>query len=187
MGDRLGIPGAVDFLPVFCVPPGQSSKSSPLGPQTFCQWKLHLKTFFRARHTLSWRFPLSGRLGNDFSYHLAWVTNFLIKAHEKQKYSSYTGMCIGGGAAPISSLISSSGRGMDFNRRPDHVRRASAFALQKAYRTERSCLRPYHVENTGSRPITEVKQRRARLVLGWVTAWEHRVQLASSFLFFFLF
>ena len=39
--------------------------------------------------------------------------------------------------------------------------------------------RPYHVENTGSRPITEVKQRRARLVLGWVTAWEHRVLLAT--------
>ena len=37
------------------------------------------------------------------------------------------------------------------------------------------CLRPYHVENTGSRPITEVKQRRARLVLGWVTAWEYLV------------
>ena len=36
-------------------------------------------------------------------------------------------------------------------------------------------LRPYHVESTGSRPITEVKQRRARLVLGWVTAWEYRV------------
>ena len=43
--------------------------------------------------------------------------------------------------------------------------------------------RPYHVENTGSRPITEVKQRRARLVLGWVTAWEHRVLLAIFFLF----
>ena len=40
------------------------------------------------------------------------------------------------------------------------------------------CTR-YHVENTGSRPITEVKQRRARLVLGWVTAWEHQVLLAS--------
>ena len=39
-----------------------------------------------------------------------------------------------------------------------------------------SCrLRPYHVENTGSRPITEVKQRRAWLVLRWVTAWEHHV------------
>ena len=38
-----------------------------------------------------------------------------------------------------------------------------------------SRLRPYHVESTGSRPITEVKQRRARLVLGWVTAWEYRV------------
>ena len=29
--------------------------------------------------------------------------------------------------------------------------------------------RPYHVENTSSRPITEVKQRWAWLVLGWVT------------------
>ena len=37
------------------------------------------------------------------------------------------------------------------------------------------CLRPYHVEYTGSRPITEVKQRRAWLVLGWVTAWEYQV------------
>ena len=45
--------------------------------------------------------------------------------------------------------------------------------------------RPYHVESTGSRPITEVKQRRARLVLGWVTAWEHRVLLANFFFFFF--
>ena len=45
-------------------------------------------------------------------------------------------------------------------------------------------LRPYHVECTGSRLITEVKQRRARLVLGWVTAWEHRVQLAHLFFFF---
>ncbi|CAK8691011.1 unnamed protein product [Clavelina lepadiformis] len=30
-------------------------------------------------------------------------------------------------------------------------------------------------EYTPSRPIWEVKQRRARLVLGWVTAWEYRV------------
>ena len=41
--------------------------------------------------------------------------------------------------------------------------------------------RPYHVESTSSRPITEVKQRWARLVLGWVTAWEPRVLLASKF------
>ena len=31
-------------------------------------------------------------------------------------------------------------------------------------------LRPYHMENTGSRLITEVKPCRARSVLGWVTA-----------------
>ena len=36
-------------------------------------------------------------------------------------------------------------------------------------------LRSYHVESTGSRSITEVKQRRAQSVLGWVTAWEHWV------------
>ncbi len=41
--------------------------------------------------------------------------------------------------------------------------------------------RPYHVENTGSRPITEVKQHRALLVLRWVTAWERSVPLASFF------
>ena len=33
--------------------------------------------------------------------------------------------------------------------------------------------RPYHVEYTASRPISEVKQRWAWLVLGWVTAWEY--------------
>jgi hypothetical protein len=27
---------------------------------------------------------------------------------------------------------------------------------------------PYHIENTGSRPITKVKQCRAWLVLGWL-------------------
>ena len=31
---------------------------------------------------------------------------------------------------------------------------------------------PYHIENTSSRLITEVKQCWASLVLGWVTAWE---------------
>jgi len=39
---------------------------------------------------------------------------------------------------------------------------------------------------TSSRPITEVKQRWARLVLGWVTAWEHRVMLAFNFFAFLL-
>ena len=37
------------------------------------------------------------------------------------------------------------------------------------------CLRLYHVENTGSRLITKVKQRRACPVLGWVTTWEQQV------------
>ena len=41
--------------------------------------------------------------------------------------------------------------------------------------------RPYHVENTASRPISEVKQRRVWSVLGWVTAWEHQMLLAFFF------
>ena len=38
--------------------------------------------------------------------------------------------------------------------------------------------RSYHVENTASRPISEVKQRWVWSVLGWVTAWEHQMLLA---------
>ena len=40
------------------------------------------------------------------------------------------------------------------------------------------CQGPYHVESTGSRLITEVKLRRAGLVLAWVTGWEYPVLLA---------
>ncbi|VDN93594.1 unnamed protein product [Brugia pahangi] len=36
-------------------------------------------------------------------------------------------------------------------------------------------LRPYHVESTTSRPICQVKQRWAWLVLGSETAWESQV------------
>ena len=36
-------------------------------------------------------------------------------------------------------------------------------------------LRPYHPENARSRPISEAKQGRAWLVLGWETAWEYQV------------
>ncbi len=41
-----------------------------------------------------------------------------------------------------------------------------------------TCQRPYHVEHTSSRPITEVKQHWARIVLRWETAWELLVLLA---------
>ena len=58
---------------------------------------------------------------------------------------------------------------------------SAVVSLQKSGRPNADCRqRPYHAENTSSRPITEVKQHRARLVLGWVTAWEHRVSLSFS-------
>ena len=41
--------------------------------------------------------------------------------------------------------------------------------IEKFVRTR---LRPYHVESTGTRPISEVKQRRAWGVLRWVTTRE---------------
>ena len=43
--------------------------------------------------------------------------------------------------------------------------RFSKCTLYKCQKIEDLCLRQYHVENTGSCPITEVKQRRDRLVL----------------------
>jgi hypothetical protein len=42
--------------------------------------------------------------------------------------------------------------------------------------------RPYRVEHTGSLSTSEVKRRRARLVLGWRTAWE-LVRVLSAFAF----
>ena len=54
------------------------------------------------------------------------------------------------------------------------------YIYKRSYCTARR-QRPHHVESTGSRPITEVKQRRAQLVLGCLTAWEHRVLLAYFF------
>ena len=46
--------------------------------------------------------------------------------------------------------------------------------------------RPYCGENTGSLPNSEVKHRKARIVLGWVTAREVlRVLLAFSFIYLF--
>ena len=47
----------------------------------------------------------------------------------------------------------------------------------------RVCRRPYRVECTGSLPTSEVKRHRARLVLGWGTAWED-LRVLSAFFFF---
>ena len=53
----------------------------------------------------------------------------------------------------------------------------ASFYIKKAAKLKSgaNCLRPYHDEHTRSRLITEVKHRRARIVLGWGTAWEHLV------------
>ena len=66
----------------------------------------------------------------------------------------------------------------------DFLLSSTSSHVYKGYFSVRYRQRPYHVESTGSRPIPEVKQRRARLVLGWVTAWEHRVSLATFFFFY---
>ena len=45
-----------------------------------------------------------------------------------------------------------------------------------------NCWRPYHVECTGSLLTSEVKRHRARLVLGWGTAWEDLRVLTAFYL-----
>ncbi|KYB24788.1 hypothetical protein TcasGA2_TC030969 [Tribolium castaneum] len=69
-----------------------------------------------------------------------------------------------------------------FKQRPYHAEYTSSRLITEV-KQRRARQRPYHAEYTSSRLITEVKQRRARLVLGWVTAWEHRVPL-PPFLFY---
>src|SRR5580765_3983313 len=64
----------------------------------------------------------------------------------------------------------------------NHTRNVKSYAPNVSAKhpvgTTLPCQRPYHVECTGSRQITEVKQRWAWTVLGWETAWEHQVLLA---------
>ena len=55
--------------------------------------------------------------------------------------------------------------------------------LYKHYWIHCRCLRPYHVENTGSRPDIEVKQLRALLVLWWVTGWDNTWLGPGNFFF----
>ena len=47
--------------------------------------------------------------------------------------------------------------------------------MQISYLILIKCQRPYHVECTASRPISEVKQRWVWLVVGWVTVWEYQI------------
>ena len=54
-------------------------------------------------------------------------------------------------------------------------------AMTTTTHTVRSRQRPYHAGPTASLPYSEVKQRWVRIVLRWVTAWEHRMPLASFF------
>lgn len=46
---------------------------------------------------------------------------------------------------------------------------------QEGWSRSRRCLRPSHPGNARSRLISEAKQGRAWLVLGWETSWEYRV------------
>ena len=45
------------------------------------------------------------------------------------------------------------------------------------------CQRPYCAEHTRSHQNSEVKQRKARSVLGWGTAWESPLGAAGFFVF----
>ena len=46
--------------------------------------------------------------------------------------------------------------------------------------------RPYHADRTTSRPLCEVKRRRARLVLRWGTTWEALVLFLFAYAAFLL-
>lgn len=91
------------------------------------------------------------------------------------------------GAAPffIRERFRSSAAGPP-GRAPASVRptdRPTAGSLKCALRQSPLSQRPYRAGSTGSHPNTEVKQRRVGLVLGWETAWELPMSLASPLSF----
>lgn len=87
------------------------------------------------------------------------------------------GSPVAGGAAQVQRALrgelESCGR-----RRARAAGQSERQAQRRALRApggSRLRLRPYHPERARSRLISEAKQGRARLVLGWETAWEYRV------------
>ena len=56
--------------------------------------------------------------------------------------------------------------------------------LYKLHITLHHQERPYHADRTTSRPLCEVKRRRARLVLRWGTTWEALVLFLFALLRF---
>ena len=57
--------------------------------------------------------------------------------------------------------------------------KAIYMVFKKTLQTPIICQWPYRIERTSDQTITQVKQRRATSVLGWVTALEHWMLLAS--------
>ena len=55
-----------------------------------------------------------------------------------------------------------------FSREKNTAIKAKTPQYKRGSKLQRNRQRPYHVEHTGSRPITEVKHRRAWSALGWV-------------------
>ncbi len=63
-----------------------------------------------------------------------------------------------------------------------HISACQSLSFLTGIFSSSSCQRPYHVEHTSSRPITEVEQHWARIVLRWETAWDLLVLLAFCLL-----
>ena len=90
--------------------------------------------------------------------------------------------------AQLFASICQDGMGAPLLHRLERRNEVHRLAVSAAYRVGWCCpsfldsgstavvgLGPHRVEHTPSRPIWAVKQRRARLVLAWVTGWESRV------------
>ena len=97
---------------------------------------------------------------------------------KKQKISTLLDLCVSSLRRGHANLLCIVPILTDDPRRESNCR-GRCMLRSIAYRR-----RPYRVECTGSLSTSEVKQRRARLVLGWGTAWEDPwVLSAFDFLF----
>ena len=148
----------------------------------------------RARSVLEWETVWEYRVLQTFNFTICLQSYVMLKTPQSTKYFVYGHTTLNTPVLVRSPKLRNVGLGQYLNGRPSGntgccrllILRIclQSYVMLKTPQSNTNRLfrlRPYYVEYTGSRPITEVKKRRARSVLEWETVWEYRVLQTFNF------
>ena len=157
MGDRLGTPGVVDFMFFFVLrfPPTLNTTRKSLAKLKTSHCSSRKSQIKKSKLILVTAF----KVGFHFFF-----SGFRISILGGREFKLQMKVCHCKNTLHCRISRNSTQSTLSYVKSDQHLLVGST-----------GCLRPYHDEYTRSRPITEVKHRRARIVLGWGTAWEHLV------------